>query len=110
MVAVVSGLLVGVAANSGAAATSTTVTGNVSGQTTAAVSAKSLLSELTVKADNTSKYYRSNFKHWTDAYMGEIDLSGANLTGANLTNADLTGANLEGATMPPGWQDMVAAY
>ena len=64
---VVSGLLVGVTANSGAAATSRTVTGNVSGQTTAAVSAKSLLSELTVKADNTSKYSRTNFKHWTDA-------------------------------------------
>ncbi len=53
---VVAGLLVGVTASSVAAATSTTVTLNVSGRTTAAVSAKSLLSELTVKADNTAKY------------------------------------------------------
>ena len=51
-VLMVAGLLAGVTASSVAAATSTTVTWNVSGQTTAAVSAKSLLSELTVTQQN----------------------------------------------------------
>ena len=64
---VVAGFLVGVTGSSVTAAKSTTVAWNVSSRTTAAVSAKSLLTELTVKADNTSKYSRTNFKHWTDA-------------------------------------------
>ena len=64
---VVAGFLVGVTGSSVTAAKSTTVAWNVSSRTTAAVSAKSLLTELTVKADNTSKDSRTNFKHWTDA-------------------------------------------
>jgi len=64
---VVVGLLVGVTASSVVAATKTKVTWKVPELVMAAVSAKSLLSELTVKADNTSKYSRTNFKHWIDA-------------------------------------------
>ena len=63
----VAGLLVGVTGSSVTAAKSTRVASNVSGKVIPAVSAKSLLTELTVKADNTSKYSRANFKHWTDA-------------------------------------------
>ena len=63
----VAGLLVGVTGSSVTAAKSMTVASNVSGKVIPAVSAKSLLTELTVKADNTSKYSRANFKHWIDA-------------------------------------------
>ena len=63
----VAGLLAGVTGSSVSAAKSTTVASNVSGKVIPAVSAKSLLTELTVKADSTSKYSRANFKHWIDA-------------------------------------------